>query len=215
MGLGAQHRLAAHADLVSLLLIALAVLRIASTLSIVPAYLIRPIVNALADPPPNASAVVTRLGILLFVVAIWFGVSLLIPGLANGFMVGEEGVTLDIMPLMMAIADEGRRKDCRDLIELMSQATNEEPKMWGTSMVGFGSYHYKYASGHEGEAVLASGYILYYTSNVLHHYRTNQHVAAAIVLTAGPVSRILSWTGTAGNGDWDVGTTMNWQTNGT
>jgi uncharacterized protein DUF1801 len=53
-----------------------------------------------------------------------------------------------------AIADDTRREDCRALVELMRQATGFEPKMWGPSIVGFGSYHYKYASGHEGDSCL-------------------------------------------------------------
>jgi hypothetical protein len=53
-----------------------------------------------------------------------------------------------------AIADEARREDCRKLIKFMSKAAKAEPKMWGTSIVGFGSYHYKYASGHEGDMCL-------------------------------------------------------------
>jgi hypothetical protein len=53
-----------------------------------------------------------------------------------------------------AIADEARRQDCRTLAALMSRVTGEEPRMWGSSLVGFGSYHYKYASGHEGDAML-------------------------------------------------------------
>jgi len=53
-----------------------------------------------------------------------------------------------------AIADPNRRADCRTLIELMSDATGSEPCMWGSSIVGFGSYHYRYASGHEGDAAL-------------------------------------------------------------
>jgi len=53
-----------------------------------------------------------------------------------------------------AIADGVRRQDCRTLIDLMRKATGFEPKMWGSSMVGFGSYHYKYESGHEGDAML-------------------------------------------------------------
>jgi hypothetical protein len=53
-----------------------------------------------------------------------------------------------------AIADETRREDCRTLIKLMSKATKAAPKMWGTSIVGFGKYHYKYASGHEGDMCL-------------------------------------------------------------
>ncbi|MBL8523247.1 MAG: DUF1801 domain-containing protein [Betaproteobacteria bacterium] len=50
-----------------------------------------------------------------------------------------------------AIADETRREDCRTVIKLMTKATKEKPKMWGPSIVGFGSYHYKYDSGHEGD----------------------------------------------------------------
>jgi len=53
-----------------------------------------------------------------------------------------------------AIADDVRRQDCRTLIDLMRKATGAEPRMWGTGIVGFGSYHYKYESGHEGDAPL-------------------------------------------------------------
>ncbi|HJS20458.1 MAG TPA: DUF1801 domain-containing protein [Anaerolineales bacterium] len=55
---------------------------------------------------------------------------------------------------LSAIEDEIRRKDCEALIELMSKVTDQEPKMWGTSIVGFGSYHYRYASGREGDSAL-------------------------------------------------------------
>ena len=50
-----------------------------------------------------------------------------------------------------SVDDEVKREDCRVVLELMSRATNEEPKMWGSSIVGFGTYHYKYASGREGD----------------------------------------------------------------
>ena len=49
------------------------------------------------------------------------------------------------------ISDEKRRKDCQTVLNLMKQATGEEPKMWGSSIVGFGTYHYRYASGREGD----------------------------------------------------------------
>jgi len=49
------------------------------------------------------------------------------------------------------IKDEEKRKDAFALLELMKSATKEEPKMWGSSIVGFGSYHYKYSSGREGD----------------------------------------------------------------
>jgi len=52
------------------------------------------------------------------------------------------------------VADEQKREDCFTLVELMKQATDAEPKMWGDSIVGFGTYHYKYASGREGDWML-------------------------------------------------------------
>jgi hypothetical protein len=49
---------------------------------------------------------------------------------------------------------EQRRKDCRELVALMRDVTGHPPKMWGTSIVGFDRYQYKYASGREGEMLL-------------------------------------------------------------
>lgn len=49
------------------------------------------------------------------------------------------------------ITPERKRQDAVAICELMKKVSKEEPKMWGTSIVGFGSYFYKYASGHEGE----------------------------------------------------------------
>ncbi len=54
-----------------------------------------------------------------------------------------------------AIAGEEQRNDARTLVAIMQRVTGEEPRMWGPSIVGFGSYHYKYASGHEGDSALA------------------------------------------------------------
>lgn len=53
-----------------------------------------------------------------------------------------------------AIEDTARREDCKALAELISKATKERPKMWGSSIVGFGSYHYVYDSGREGDSCL-------------------------------------------------------------
>ena len=50
-----------------------------------------------------------------------------------------------------AVDHAGRREDARILLDLMGRATGEEPVMWGTSIVGYGSYHYRYASGQEGD----------------------------------------------------------------
>lgn len=49
---------------------------------------------------------------------------------------------------------EQQRADCRELIALLKKATQQPPRMWGPSIVGFGSYRYTYASGHTGEAPL-------------------------------------------------------------
>ena len=50
-----------------------------------------------------------------------------------------------------AVKDEKRRDDCFQVLEIMKKITKEEPIMWGPSIVGFGSYHYKYESGREGD----------------------------------------------------------------
>ena len=53
------------------------------------------------------------------------------------------------------VDDEQKRKDSFIILELMKKATGLEPKMWGSSIVGFGTYHYKYDSGREGDMILA------------------------------------------------------------
>ena len=53
-----------------------------------------------------------------------------------------------------AIPDASRRADCEALVELMSRASGAPPVMWGAGIVGFGSYHYRYDSGREGDAPL-------------------------------------------------------------
>jgi hypothetical protein len=54
------------------------------------------------------------------------------------------------------VPDEQRRSDARGLCAMMAEVTGEPPAMWGTSIIGFGSYHYRYPSGHEGDSALAS-----------------------------------------------------------
>src|SRR5215469_14499125 len=61
----------------------------------------------------------------------------------------------DVEQFLNAVADERKRTDSFTLLELMKQLTEMEPKMWGSSIVGFGSYHYKYESGREGDMILA------------------------------------------------------------
>ncbi len=55
---------------------------------------------------------------------------------------------------LQSVSDEQKRRDSKTLVKLMREVTGEPPKMWGTSMVGFGSYHYKYDSGREGDYFL-------------------------------------------------------------
>jgi hypothetical protein len=50
------------------------------------------------------------------------------------------------------VDNEEKKNDTYKLMELMQKWSGCEPKMWGPSIIGFGSYHYKYASGHEGDA---------------------------------------------------------------
>lgn len=60
-----------------------------------------------------------------------------------------------VAQFLNAIADEQKRKDSCALVELMREVTGLVPQMWGSSIVGFGSYHYTYASGREGDTMLA------------------------------------------------------------
>ena len=62
----------------------------------------------------------------------------------------------DVDAFVAAIPDDGRRADARALCTLMQEVTGEPPAMWGSSIIGFGSYHYRYDSGHEGDSALAS-----------------------------------------------------------
>jgi hypothetical protein len=61
---------------------------------------------------------------------------------------------VSVASFIKAIPEPGRRQDCMTLLRIMKAATRAEPVMWGPSIVGFGKYHYKYASGHEGDMCL-------------------------------------------------------------
>ena len=56
-----------------------------------------------------------------------------------------------VLKFLNGITDENRRQECFSILEMMQKAIKEEPKMWGTSIVGFGNYHYVYESGREGD----------------------------------------------------------------
>ena len=55
---------------------------------------------------------------------------------------------------LAAVENDRRREDGKELMKMMKAVTGEPAKMWGPSIVGFGRYRYKYASGHEGEICL-------------------------------------------------------------
>jgi hypothetical protein len=57
----------------------------------------------------------------------------------------------DVEAFLNNVSDEKKRQDSFTILELMKQVTGKKPEMWGDSIVGFGSYHYKYASGREGD----------------------------------------------------------------
>ena len=59
-----------------------------------------------------------------------------------------------VVDFLNGVEDEQKRRDSFAVMELMKEVTGEEPAMWGDSIVGFGSYHYRYASGREGDSPL-------------------------------------------------------------
>jgi hypothetical protein len=62
---------------------------------------------------------------------------------------------LSVAAFIDALTDATKRADAKALVKLMQSATGEKPKMWGPSIIGFGSYHYTYESGREGDMPLA------------------------------------------------------------
>ena len=61
---------------------------------------------------------------------------------------------LSVAVFIDALTDQTRRADAKRLVKLMQSAAGEKPKMWGPSIIGFGSYHYRYDSGREGDMPL-------------------------------------------------------------
>lgn len=61
---------------------------------------------------------------------------------------------IPVIDFVNSVEDERKKKDSLHLLELMRDVSGHEPVMWGPSIIGFGSYHYKYESGHEGDAPL-------------------------------------------------------------
>jgi len=63
---------------------------------------------------------------------------------------------LSVAAFIDAITDPSRRSDAKTLLKFMQNASGKKPQMWGPSIIGFGSHHYKYASGREGDMPLVA-----------------------------------------------------------
>ena len=61
---------------------------------------------------------------------------------------------LKVSDFISGIEDKVKRDDCRELMKLMAKVTGNRAKMWGSAIVGYGKYHYKYESGREGDFFL-------------------------------------------------------------
>jgi hypothetical protein len=61
---------------------------------------------------------------------------------------------LSVAAFIDGLTDPTRRADAKSLVKVMQSAAGEKPRMWGPSIIGFGSYHYRYESGREGEMPL-------------------------------------------------------------
>lgn len=59
-----------------------------------------------------------------------------------------------VTDFLNSVEDKQKRKNTFEILEIMKQITKEEPKMWGSSIVGFGTHHYKYESGREGDSAM-------------------------------------------------------------
>jgi Domain of unknown function (DU1801) len=63
---------------------------------------------------------------------------------------------VDVQAFLDRVEGDERRADCKALAKLMARITGEKPCMWGPGIVGFGTYHYRYESGHEGDCARAA-----------------------------------------------------------
>ncbi len=57
----------------------------------------------------------------------------------------------NVLAFLNAVEHDQKRADSFEILEMMRELSGEEPKMWGPSIIGFGTYHYKYDSGREGD----------------------------------------------------------------
>lgn len=116
---------------------------------------------------------------------------------------------VDVDAFLAAVTPEWKRADAATLRRLLTEWTGEAAKMWGPTIVGFGSYHYRYASGHEGDACRvgfsprASALTLYTTSG----YADDSIVAAeeALLARLGKYTRSKACLYVKRLGDIDLG----------
>ncbi len=59
-----------------------------------------------------------------------------------------------VKKFIAAVENETRRRDCQTVVKIMQEITGEPPVMWGPSIIGFGTYHYRYESGREGDFLI-------------------------------------------------------------
>ena len=64
----------------------------------------------------------------------------------------RDAADAEVRAFVDAVPGATRRRDAETLLELFGRITNEPPRMWYSTIIGFGSYHYKYPSGREGDA---------------------------------------------------------------
>ena len=86
---------------------------------------------------------------------------------------------LSIKAFIDALPDQTKRADAKALVKMMRNATGEKPKMWGPSIIGFGAYHYVYASGREGDMPLV-GFSPRKAALVLYCVRASRDVEAQL-----------------------------------
>jgi len=86
---------------------------------------------------------------------------------------------LSVAVFIDALTDQTRRADAKALVKLMQSVVGEKPKMWGTSIIGFGSYHYTYGSGREGDMPLV-GFSPRQSATVLYNMTASSDSAALL-----------------------------------
>lgn len=68
-------------------------------------------------------------------------------------MSAKNSIPKDVSCFIDGLQNKTRRGDAKTLLEIFQKVTGEDPRLWPASIIGFGEYHYKYASGHEGASL--------------------------------------------------------------